>query len=751
MLTRFTIPFIFVVMLLLIGCTKLPRVQQELFSQPLNTGWEFYHDPDGQADPLTTMKMRDGWQPIQVPANWHLGFTKGHDISGTGWYRHQFNTPSMASGKRAWLRFCGVDYIADVWLNGQFIGHHEGYFQPFGFEVTKYLVMGGSNQLLVRVESPLEDQSQGTEWSLHKRLIKGIFSHHDTRPGGAWSERGQEQNTGGIWAPVVLEFSGPVTVERVAVVPRVDSETLRAQATVKLDLNSASAQRITLETELKPYNFFDMSVVTYRENVAVSPGKNQILLTIPEDTYRLWEVWERGKPHLYRYRVSIRDSAGKLSTVHDSIFGFRSVRRDPESGLWFLNGRRIFLRGTNYIATQWLSEMTPKSYARDLRMMRDANINAVRVHAHVTGGDFYHQADAAGMLVWQDFPLQWGYVDTPEFVEEARRQLRDMLNTLYNHPSIFAWSLHNEPPWDASWMKWKYKGYNKEQNRILDDALFAELQSFNDGRYKHLASTTNEHPWFGWYSGHWRDYGKATKSSLVTEYGAQALPDLDSMRKILNDNELWPDNDAEWAKWSYHNFQKHENFDNAKVSMGTDIHQFIANTQGYQARLIDFAAESYRRQRYAPVGAIFQFMFVENWPSMNWGVVDYWRNPKSGYFALQRAYQPLLPGIEWKKDEFVVGETMEAGLWVINDLMQCFPEITLHYRLLQEEATLSSHMVPLNINADSAIQVETLKHYDLKPGHYKLQAWITDSNGRKISKNCYIFNVVEKRQTEGGK
>ena len=745
MLNRVKMSLILGVMLFLAGCAgHAPRMQQGLFMQSLDAVWEFHHDPEGSADPLTMAGMDSGWKPIRVPANWHLANPEGHDISGVGWYRYQFNAPSTAGGKRAWLQFNGVDYITDVWLNGQWLGHHEGYFQPFEFEVTNYLVPGGSNQLLVRVDSPLEDQSKGPEWSLHKRLIKGIFSHHDTRPGGAWSDRGQEQNTGGIWAPVVLKFSGPVAVKQVAITPRVDGRTMYASASAQLDLDSAGTQRILLKAELSPYNFTGLSVAIEQKEFILSPGRNRISLTIPENNYRLWEVWERGDPNLYRYRVSIYDADGEVSTVYDSIFGFRSVERDAESGIWSLNGRRIFLRGTNYIATQWLSEMTPESYARDLRLMRDANINAVRVHAHVTGSDFYYQADSAGMLVWQDFPLQWGYEDPPEFTVEARRQLRDMVNTLYNHPSVIAWSLHNEPPWDAFWMQWKYKGYNKEQNRRLDDELLVELQSFDDGRYKHPASTTEEHPWFGWYSGHWSDYGKATKSTLVTEYGAQALPNLDSLKKIFSEQELWPDNDAEWAKWSYHNFQKHETFNNAKISMGTDIRQFIANSQHYQARLIDFAAESYRRQRYAPVGAIFQFMFVEDWPSMNWGVLDYWRNPKMGYFALQRAYQPLLPCIEWQKDEFFTGETMEAGLWIVNDLLQDFPETTLHYRLMQEEKLLSSHRVRIDIASDSAVQVETLKHHALSPGRYELQAWLTDNRGQELGRNRFFFNVVEK-------
>ena len=98
------------------------------------------------------------------------------------------------------LRFHGVDYFADVWLNGRHLGRHEGYFAPFSFEVTDLL--RSDNELLVRVAAPKEAPG---DWPDRKRLIKGIFQHHDCRP-GAWDpERGQDQGTGGIWNRVELE------------------------------------------------------------------------------------------------------------------------------------------------------------------------------------------------------------------------------------------------------------------------------------------------------------------------------------------------------------------------------------------------------------------------------------------------------------------------------------------------------------------------------------------------------------------
>ena len=93
------------------------------------------------------------------------------------------------------------------------------------------------------------------------------------------------------------------------------------------------------------------------------------------------------------------------------------------------------------------------------------------------------------------------------------------------------------------------------------------------------------------------------------------------------------------------------------MARGESVTELIANTQRYQAELLQFAAESYRRQKHAPVGAIFQFMFNECWPSANFGIVDYWRRPKPGFAALARAYQPVLPSISWTPETVHSGET----------------------------------------------------------------------------------------------
>jgi beta-mannosidase len=305
-----------------------------------------------------------------------------------------------------------------------------------------------------------------------------------------------------------------------------------------------------------------------------------------------------------------------------------------------------------------------------------------------------------------------------------------------------AWNGHNEPPWDAVWMKTKYPDYRPDQNRELDRALAAALRHRDPSRYVHEASTSAEHPWLGWYSGAWSDYGKATTRTLITEFGAQALPDLENLRRFIPEKDLWPDEEAGWETWRYHDFQPHETFTLAKVPRGQSVTELIANTQRYQAELVQFAAESYRRQKHAPVGAIFQFMFNECWPSANWGIVDYWRRPKPGFAALARAYQPVLPSIEWMPtgEPFTPEKPVTATVWVVNDLLSGFDEASLEWTLRTGVKVVESMRTTVNVAPDNAVAVTRFEK-TLAPGDYTLIATVSDSKGRPLGRNEWNFRV----------
>ncbi len=708
----------------------------------LDGDWRFREAALVAADQYSPGIDDSEWTQISVPSNWYL---QGHDFSGAAWYRTHVRLAPHLTGTTIRLEFDGVDYAADVWLNGKYIGYHEGYFQPFAFDVSDTIQPGKDNVLAVRVDSPFEEP--GRIWSLHKRLIKGIFSHHDTRPGGAWSVRGQEKNTGGIWNSVHLAVTRGIWIESARITSHTVPEGGTADLSLSLDVNSRGAITHPLEFTvlIEPDNFPGKSTAVLRRTT-IAKGRSDVALALRVPQARLWWPVGHGSPNLYRVTISILNGGEVLDRLQ-TRFGIRTVEYDEAVGAWKINGRRLFLRGTNYIPTQWLAEMHRSEYLRDVRLMLAANINAVRVHAHVGAEAFYRVCDEAGILIWQDFPLQWGYEDTPSFRSEATRQALDMVRAFYNHPAIIAWSLHNEPPWDAGWMRDRYPDYDAQQDRALDDALYATVRAADATRHVHHHSATAEHYWQGWYFGRWTDLAKPTHDPLITEFGAQALPGMQSLQRIVAVPADWPPKAAQWAKWEYHNFQPHETFELAGIAAGANLEEFIRNSQRYQARSIQLAAESFRRQRFAPVGAIFQFMFVEGWPSINWGIVDYWRNPKAGYHALALAYQPVLPSIGWSAERFEPGKPVSFGFWAINDRWERFPDASFRYEITGARGEyVFSGLERVDLEPDSLRKVADIARLELEAGAYVVSAVISDTTGTILGTNSFEFDVAACRE-----
>ncbi|GAG60893.1 unnamed protein product, partial [marine sediment metagenome] len=152
------------------------------------------------------------------------------------------------------------------------------------------------------------------------------------------------------------------------------------------------------------------------KKIFLSSGKYHIHLVKTLDKPKLWTTWDRGVPYLYNLKCKILNSAKERLDEESVRFGIREIKIDSKWN-WYLNNERFFPRGTNFIPTQWLSEYDSKMISKDIHLLKKANINAVRVHAHINRQEFYDACDEAGILVWQDFPLQWSYEETDKFTK----------------------------------------------------------------------------------------------------------------------------------------------------------------------------------------------------------------------------------------------------------------------------------------------------------------------------------------------
>lgn len=681
-------------------------------------------------------QFQNGWKKVVLPANALDAGLADVEIHS---FARLFDVPDMPENTLRYLCFDGVDYQAAVWLNGVLLGHHEGYFEPFKFALEKDVLKPEGNILLVRVVARAETRT------LQKEQIKGVLSHHDTRPGGAWSKRGIEQTTGGIWGSVYLQVSQKVAIEAW----RLDYDLDAAESRVIPSLHASfqhlghRGREFIVQVDFNLEGSFPDSSQpsAFRKALRFKPGMNATSVTLPEMAVALWWPYELGKANMYRISLSVYQG-DQLLDRRERRTGFREITCDPNTKVWRVNGKRLFLRGTNYIGTIWLARMTRSMARRDVALMKQANINAVRVHAHITGPAFYEACDEEGLLVWQDFPLQWGYKDSDAFNREAIRQAHAMVAKLGRHPSILAWCPHNEPPWDAWWMAFKYPDYRKDQNRELDRLIGNALTTADPARYMHPYSATSEHPWFGWYSATWRDYGKPAGQKMITEFGAQALPIETTLRQFIPAWAIFPSSQRAWDLWEFHNFQRKESFEIAGIEQGPSLGKFIENSQRYQAKLIKKAVESYRMQRFGPVTAIFQFMFVEHWPSVNWGILDYLRLPKPGWFALRQAYQPVLPLIV-NPSEPVKSELNPGPLevWVINDLEKAHQGATLNVSLVMGPKSRWQKSWNVDVPADNKVKAGNLALPGLPTGGHRLWLELRGQKGEVLAVNHWDFDL----------
>jgi beta-mannosidase len=593
----------------------------------MKTAWFLSEAAAGEAASPRQLPQA-GWRQVSLPHQWTLD---GEEAE-TGWYRLEI--PSTR--ERRWVQVW-ADYYTEAWIDGEYQGVHEGYLEPWVFEAPP------DRQVILKVSAPKE--SQGTVWPDFKRQIKGVFGQHHCRPGGN-TYRGQERGTGGLWGGVRTFRTGAAALLHVSWQAVKVAVGWKLRVDLDIDVEepaqnegSQASRREAVEMSLTPLNFKGESLYTRRELDLTADRKTySTIWDLPD--LPTWETWERGFPHLYELNVRLDDSSRSVRV------GFRTIAQEEN---WVvLNGSRLFIRGTNIIPTQWLASYTRADAERDVRLLAEAHLNAVRVHAHLTHPAFYSACDRAGILVWQDFPLQWGYAVDEKFAQEAVRQAQAMVKWFGSHTCIYLWCAHNEP------------AHNRNN---LDLLLASALRQADPTRLVKEASSFREHPYPGWYWGHYRDFLAAPGGPLPSEFGAQALPSAERLGMILGE-AAWP---PDWDVWGYHNFQPDQTLRVARVEPGDDLATFVARSQAYQAQLIKFAIESYRRAK-GKITGYYHFMFVEPWEGISSAVLEANRDAKAGYYALQAASTPVLLSFLPHRKILEVGQMPIHEAWVINDL-----------------------------------------------------------------------------------
>jgi beta-mannosidase len=645
---------------------------------------------------------------------------------------------------RYWLRVNGAFYWSQPYLNGVDLGRHEGYFIPYEREVTGLLE--AENTLLVEVECPDEERKVG------KRLITGVFSH--------WDGIDPETNPGGIWLPVELHQSGPVRLGQVRCHTEAVSDDF-AQLRFWAPLDSALAADVTLHWEISPLNFA-APVQRFEQRRRLAEGQQELSGFLKLRDPRLWWTHDLGEPNLYTISLEVLVD-GEMSDRHSFTFGIR--RFELRDWVPHLNGVRFLAKGNNYApGDARIAVMTREDYDRDLLLARECHMNLLRVHAHVEHPAFYEAANAQGVLLWQDMPLQWLY--QPAVLPEARRQTRAMVRLLYNHPSVAIWCMHNEALFvedtgdESRLARWRtfgsLLGYN--WNRTVLDTQLAQIAREEDPRRAVVRSSgelgipgmregTDSHAYFGWYA----SYGSLARGEqllrrfpsqtrFVTEFGAQSFPNVESCLRFMPaeigriDTELLrrrysfqPDIMANWVDWR----------------AAGSLDELVRMTQDYQIFINRYYIDRLRVGKYRPTGGIVPFMFQDANPAITWSIVDYWRVPKRSYYAMALAFSPQYVCAIFDLRRYRVGAPLALELYAVNDAQRDVRAARFDAWLRDEAGRELAHAHrTIDLAADCmAFVVDRLRFTPRATGCYTLTLGLS-GEGCSTVEHSYTIEVV---------
>lgn len=688
-----------------------PPIRPERLS--LSGQWELAFAEKGEGPP------NSGWRLVKVPGSAQTQWLDPSKIysreaewisAKEWWYRKTFQVPETFRGKRLRLQFEAADYYTDVYWNGKLLGHHEGYMDPFEFDVTEQASVGADNELSVRVWAPVHYY-----WKHRSYTIKGSYGAVDQKP--------DDITPLGITRSVWLTPSDPAWIADLAVAtPLKDSNAAEVQVDAVMQREPDPENPMQWQITLSPRNFDAPECYA----VTVPASERSTHIVIPVEHPHLWWTWDHGKPNLYTLDVRLVDAAGHVSDSKSLPVGIREIEK--VGWQFYLNRKRFFVRGSNYYYHLYMSEMNREAYARDLKLMLGMNINMIRLHCHFSNPEFYDLADEKGVLLWQDFLEAW-YPEDRAFSLRAAALYEPLIRSVRNHPSVALWATCDEE---------SLENYRDLSKHLAPRAAWLDPQRRpvvrSTGRYG------DAHVYHGWYGGSIWEY-TSMKEEFVSELGATSLPNLETLNKYMPGQ--WPIHEHE-DEWFFRRLQIPEAMRAWGSPEGLSLQEYIPRTQRYVARLFQIALERMRRLKYNPAGGILHFHAIDIWPSVTMAAIDFDRVPTKVYDTVRRSFEPVAASIEYDNDRWPAGADVRCRIWGINDRWEALPNATIRCRIVSATGeTVHEDAWSAPLPADSAQPVGEVIWTAGRPGSYELRAEVRNEAGEVISENVFEFEIRE--------
>lgn len=545
------------------------------------------------------------------------------------WYRKTFELPESMRGKHVALHFDGINYRANIWLNGRVIGRSDsvaGTYRLYEFDISDVVKKSGINVLAVEVSAP-EVTDLAMTWV-------------------DWNPAPPDKDMG-LWRPVYLTASGGVALRYPHVVTRVDSATLSADLAVSVEATNLSA--LPVWTVVRG----QIGDIAFKRSVELAPHRATLVRFTPDVVKQLhfakprlwWPVGMGGQP-LYDLTLSA-DIAGAASDRVKTTFGIRQITSDFTPGgarLFRVNGRRLVIFGGGW-APDMLLRTTPERQDAEIRYARDMHLNTIRMEGKLEDEHFFDLADKYGMLMLAGWSCcdQWEKWKTwtREDTVVAEHSQRDQIRRLRGRPSVLAWmnGSDNPPPTAIESTYVAILSQYDWPNPFVSSATAKATQ------YTGASGVKMNGPYDWVPPAYWMlDSTRGGAAGFATEISpGAAVPPIETLRRIFPTGVTWPPD----STWTFHaaggqfaNLTAFSNALNARYGTATNAEMFAAKSQlmTYEGERAMF--EGYSRNRGTSTGVI-QWMLNDAWPGLHWHLYDYYLRPGGGYFGTKKALEPV--------------------------------------------------------------------------------------------------------------
>ncbi len=648
------------------------------------------------------------------------------------WYWREFDL-ELQPGQRAWLMLHGADYFSWTYLNGELLGEHEGMFSRQIYDITQRL--RGRNRLAVRFLAPARfPRKRSTRWEKFLNRWEQRFLDVACDPDRRDALKCQmsygwdfapELRTIGLWDDVELAVTGDVTLFDVQVRARLAQGLARLM--ISFDADAVTAGPVTFSLSLAGQTF-ESDPVTLSFQAILPAGRSRQTGEIDLPDPRLWFPWDHGEPNLYTLTVEAQREGRALDRVAESV-GLREItlKRNPGSPpgavdwTFVVNGQPVYLRGANWVpADAFPARVTGADYGAWLDLARRANLNVLRVWG---GGlrekkAFYDLCDRLGLLLWQEFPLACAFIThyprSAGYLELVEAETREIVRQVRNHPSVMLWCGGNE--------------FNPKTNHPVVEVMRRVVLAEDGTRPFQPVSPAcgDRHNWHIWHLYRPPEEYQEDKAQVMSEFGLQSPPALESLKRFIPSDELWPPGPS----WKYHRAQRAKLEHYAAPLPSFDaLGEFVSASQRAQARGIQIAVEHARRRKYATSGFLV-WQLNSPWPGIDWAVVDYYRVPKLAYERLKQAAHPLLVSLDYALRRYSPGDVLTADVWVINDWARDFPGCRVEIALQDKRQVFD-----VSVGPDSASVVGRLQ-WTLPEGDGRVTCRLVQGD-RMLSENHY--------------